>query len=51
MIARIWKKVGFFVLIIACIFNIMIKLVNKTPFLSELRNSAQYVMFKSNEKK
>ena len=51
MIARIWKKIGFFILIIACIFNIMVKLVSKTPFLSELRNSAQYVMLKNSEKK
>lgn len=51
MVARIWKKIGFLILIIACLFNITIKLVKKMPFLSELKNSAQYVMMQNNEKK
>lgn len=49
--AKIWKKLGFFILIIACLFNLMVKLVNKTPFLEELRSSAQYILEKNNEKK
>ncbi|MCI8352161.1 MAG: hypothetical protein HFJ58_00795 [Clostridia bacterium] len=49
MAAKIWKKVGLFILIVACLFNIMIKLVNKLPFLEELRTSAQYMLDKNNE--
>ncbi len=49
MAAKIWKKVGLFILIVACLFNIMIKLVNKLPFLEELRTSAQYMLEKNNE--
>ena len=30
MLGKIWKKVLFFILIIACIFNITTKLVNKS---------------------
>lgn len=51
MAARIWKKVLFFVLIVACLFNIVFKLVNKIPFIQELQTSAQYIMNKENEKK
>ena len=43
MLAKVWKKIGFIILIIACLFNITTKLVRKIPFLEELRMSAQYV--------
>ncbi len=43
MLAKYWKKIGFFILIIACIFNVMIKFVNKTSLKSELEASATYV--------
>lgn len=43
MIARIWKKAGLIILIIACLFNIVNKLVTKTSLLEELRETAQYV--------
>lgn len=49
MAAKIWKKVGLFILIVACLFNIIIKLVNKLPFLEELRTSAQYMLDKNNQ--
>lgn len=49
--AKIWKKLGFFILIIACLFNIVLKIVKKTPFIEELRSSAQYVLNEKNEKK
>ena len=39
MIAKIWKKVLLFVLIIACLFNI----VNKASMEEEVKASAQYV--------
>ena len=51
MAARIWKKVGLFILIVACLFNIMIKIVNKIPFIEELKTSAQYILQQNNEKK
>lgn len=51
MAARIWKKVLFFILIIACLFNIITKLVKKIPFKEELQSSAQYMVEQENEKK
>ena len=51
MAARIWKKLGLIVLIVACLFNITFKLVNKLPFLEELRTSAQYMLQQNDEKK
>lgn len=51
MAAKIWKKVGLFILIVACLFNIIIKIVNKIPFIEELRMSAQYILQQNNEKK
>lgn len=32
MLAKIWKKVGLIILIIACLWNIIFKLVNKVSF-------------------
>ena len=46
MIAKIWKKILLFVLIIACLFNIVNKLVNKASLEQELESSAQYVQQK-----
>lgn len=43
MIAKIWKKVLLFVLIIACLFNIVNKLVHKASLERELESSAQYI--------
>ena len=43
MLAKVWKKIGFIILIVACLFNITTKLIKKIPFLEELRMSAQYV--------
>lgn len=51
MAAKLWKKIGLFILIIACLFNIVIKIVNKIPFMEELRTSAQYILQQNNEKK
>ena len=39
MLAKYWKKIGLLILIIACVFNVMGKLVNK-----ELVSSAMYVV-------
>lgn len=51
MAARIWKKILFISLIIACLFNITIKLVKKLPFLQELQTSAQYRLENEDRKK
>lgn len=51
MAAKLWKKIGLLILIIACLFNITFKLVNKIPFKEELRTSAQYMSEQNKEKK
>ncbi len=43
MLAKYWKKIGLLILIIACIINVMVKLVNKVSLNSELQSSAQYM--------
>lgn len=43
MLKKYWKKIGMLILIIACIFNIMNKLVHKLSLNSEMLQSAQYV--------
>ena len=43
MLAKYWKKIGLFILIVACIFNVMTKLVNKLSLKDELQSSATYV--------
>lgn len=43
MIAKIWKKLLLFILIIACLFNVVIKLVTKNSLKNELLASAQYM--------
>jgi hypothetical protein len=42
MIAKIWKKVVLIILIIACLFNIISKLVKRVAVIDELKASAQY---------
>lgn len=49
MIAKYWKKIGLIILIIACLFNIVTKLVQKTSLVSELQSSVEYI--KSIQKK
>lgn len=43
MLAKYWKKIGLFILIVACIFNVMNKLINKLSLKDELETSATYV--------
>ena len=43
MLAKYWKKIGLFILIVACIFNVMNKFVNKLSLKDELKASATYV--------
>ena len=43
MLAKYWKKIGMLIIIIACLFNIVTKLVSKVPYLDQLTETAQYV--------
>lgn len=43
MIAKLWKKVLLFIVIIACLFNVVNKLVHKASLEKELESSAQYI--------
>lgn len=43
MLAKYWKKIGMLILIIACIFNIMWKLINKLSLDTEMISSAEYI--------
>ena len=49
MLAKYWKKIGVFILIVACIFNVMTKLINKLSLKSELETSATYVNQEKNK--
>ena len=43
MLAKYWKKICIVILIIACLFNIISKLVNRLSFKNEIVSSAQYM--------
>ncbi len=43
MLAKYWKKILMLVLIVACVFNVMGKLVNKLSLEKELLSSAEFV--------
>ncbi len=43
MLKRYWKKIGMLILIVACVFNVMNKLVHKLSLNKEMLQSAQYV--------
>ena len=51
MLAKYWKKIGMLILIIACVFNIMGKLVNKISLNKEMIYSAQYMQQQQEENK
>lgn len=44
MLAKIWKKVGILILIVACLFNIVLKLVGRISFNKEAVESAKYMI-------
>ena len=48
MLAKHWKKIGLFILIVACVFNIMSKLVNKMSLDKEMLTSATYMYNQEN---
>ncbi|MCI9040011.1 MAG: hypothetical protein HFJ29_09250 [Clostridia bacterium] len=43
MLAKTWKKILLFVLIIACLFNIINKLVHKASMEQEVKASVEYM--------
>ena len=43
MASKVWKKLLFIILVIACLFNITLKLIQRNSFKDELQSSAQYV--------
>ena len=49
MLAKYWNKIGLFILIVACIFNIMNKFVHKLSLKDELEASATYVNQQQND--
>lgn len=49
MLAKYWKKIGLVIIIIACVFNVLIKLINKLSLDKEMLSSAQYVYDKNKE--
>ena len=49
MLAKYWKKIGLFILIVACIFNVMLKIVHKTSLKTELEATATYVNQEENK--
>ncbi len=51
MVAKVWKKVLLFVLIIACLFNVINKLVHKASMEDEVRASAEYVQEQTKNQK
>lgn len=51
MIAKIWKKILLFVLIIACLYNVINKLVHKASMEEEVRSSAEYVQQTNDQNK
>ena len=50
MLAKHWKKIGLLILIVACVFNIMSKLINKMSLDKEMITSATY-MYEENKDK
>lgn len=51
MLAKYWKKIALLIVIIACLFNIVTKLVSKVPYKNQLTESAQYVSEQEENKK
>lgn len=43
MLAKVWKKICLIILVLACLFNIVSKLVNRVSFNKEILSSAQYL--------
>ena len=42
MLGKWWKKIALIILIIACVINISIKIVNRPSFKAEMQSFAEY---------
>lgn len=51
MIAKIWQKLGLIILIVACLFNIVTKIVTKISLHEELADTVVYVKSLESENK
>ncbi len=51
MLSKYWKRIGMIILIFACVFNVMGKLVNKLSLNKEMLYSAQYMQQEEKEQK
>ena len=51
MLSKYWKRIGMIILIFACVFNVMGKLVNKLSLNKEMLSSAQYMQQEEKEQK
>ena len=51
MLAKIWKKLLMLILIVACLFNVVIKLVRNLSIEDELLSSARYVQEQQDKEK
>ncbi len=49
--SKVWKRLGLIILIIACLFNIVIKLINKVSFDDTIKNAKTYFENKKNDAK
>ena len=49
MLSKIWKKLGLIILIIACLWNIVFKLVNKISFDGAIKDAKKYFVQEKNE--
>ncbi len=50
MLGKIWKRIGLIILIIACLWNIVFKLVNKISFDVAIENAKKQIeQMKSNK--
>jgi Na+-transporting methylmalonyl-CoA/oxaloacetate decarboxylase gamma subunit len=47
--AKIWKKLLLVILILACLFNVVSKIVRRYPLKEELKASAQYMLEQRNK--
>ncbi len=43
MLAKYWKQICFFILIVAILFNVTYKLMNKASLKKAITQSAQYI--------
>ena len=49
MLAKWWKKIGLLILIIACIYNVMNKIVNRLSFDEQIDSTVTYYNVVLNE--